>query len=211
METLQVFSKEEVDSLRGIEAEPPPKPPTLAELAAALVAELEAGEGEVTAHFEALDAAVDDKVLGYKRYNMHLESKRRGYLAEAEPFQEIADALKKKAATIEKAQNSLQARLLGAMKLTGKTRVETAIGSVWVQYSDKMKVAATWVDTAAEEFVQTTKAPKLAVLAALFRDKVKALTPPKATDAQKAAARAEALKSMPEGVTVETGETLRGL
>lgn len=199
------------DFYNAAEAEPAPKPPTLAELAAALVAELEAGEGEVTAHFEALDAAVDDKVLGYKRYNMHLESKRRGYLAEAEPYQEIADALTAKAASVARAQDSLQTRLLGAMKLTGKTRVETAIGSVWIQGSDRMKVAVNWVETAAEEFVQTTKTPKLAVLAALFRDRVKALTPAKATDAQKAVARAEAMKSMPEGVTVETGETLRGL
>jgi len=195
--------------------EPPPKPLTLAEITAKYVEEEEASCGEVTQALDALSEAFDQKALNYLRFDEAQGSKEAGLRAQYDYYMELAEPFKKRADTIAKRRKDLRAHLLEAMKITGKTSIETVARRIYIKYSDSVKVVDTFVDTAAEEFVQTTKAPKLAVLAALFRDKVKEHLPrlPKGqkehSEEAKRAAREAAMKELPEGVRIETSENLQ--
>lgn len=213
METVQVFSKEEVDVLRGIADEPDPERPlTLAEISAKYVAEEEAASGEVTAALDALSEAFDEKALNYLRFDEAQGCKEAGLRAQHAYYLELAEPFKKRADAISKRRKDLREHLLEAMKFTGKTSIETVVRRIYIKYSDSVKVTENWVETAPEEYVQVTKTPKLALLAELFRTEVKKRLPTdkkKVTEDAKRVAREEAMKALPQGARIETSENLQ--
>jgi hypothetical protein len=187
----------------------PRKPPTLAELVAKYVAQEEADCGEITAELDALSEAIDEKALNYKRFDEAQGCKEAAERAQYAYYMELAEPFKRRAEAIAKRRKSLREHLLSGMRMTGKMEIETVAGKIWVKCSESVKVGELWVETADEKFVQVTKAPKLAVLLAMYRDKVRELTPKKATEAQKQAAKQEARKALPEGVSIEVSENLQ--
>jgi hypothetical protein len=165
--------------------------------------------GEITAELDALSEAIDEKALNYKRFDEAQGSKEAAALAQYDYYMKLASPFKQRAESIAKRRKSLREHLLSGMKMTGKTTIETVAGKIYVKYSEGVKVGEIWVETADEKYVQVTKSPKLAVLLAMYRDEVRKLTPKKATEAQKQAAKQEARKVLPEGVSIEVSENLQ--
>lgn len=188
--------------------EPPPKPPTLFELVADYMRELDENEGEATLKLDSLDEAIDQKAMAYKHIAVMLDAKERALRAEAGPWLELANKFIAKADSIKAEALDLEMRLLEAMKLTDKTTIITAFGNIRIAQSDSVELPANWVETADDQYVKLSREPRKAVIASQFRDNIKRLT---AQGMTLAAARAEAIAALPAGVNIKVTESLQGL
>lgn len=191
----------------GPPAEPPPKR-TLYTIVDDYLKELADSEGEVTLKLDELDGELDDKALAYKHIAIRLKAEEAAESARAASFQEEVDRYKKRAAAIKKEREDMETRLLGAMKLTDKTKIVTVLGNISLQKSYSISVMDAWAETAPEQYVRTKKEPKLNVLKAEYGDKVKKLI---ADGMDEASARAEAEKQLPKDVKVVVSEFLKGI
>lgn len=106
---------------------------TLFQLVNGFVAAVLEGEGEWNLDLSKLDAAIDRKVSNYLRAVHFLRAKRAAIVAEANFYKALYENLRDKAAVLDKQDDRMELAVLGAMKETHKTVIETPIGTLRIK------------------------------------------------------------------------------
>lgn len=103
---------------------------TLFQLVNAFVAAVVDGEGDWTASVEALDRAIDGKVERYQRAAHFIRGKRAAIMGEASYYKSLADAYVQRAKALQAHDDRMEQALLKMMHETGKTNIDTPLGSL---------------------------------------------------------------------------------
>lgn len=189
---------------------------TLVELCNALVLQEQEDDGETTPAWDKLDKLIDGKVERYQWAASAMRAKKAAILGECEYHTKMLKKLGKPVKAIDGRLERMEKSLLENMKLTGKTVIETAVGTLRVQSAPHIELPEELVVSELPVEFQRTKPPEpdKTKLLALFKSKLKELLEIKGHNGEplwnKQDAIERAQESLPLKVRAVYSETLGG-